>query len=101
MSGLFGIGGGVVIVPALILILGFTQMQASATSVATIVFSASAGAISFAVDGSVDWRAAAGLAIGSVVGAWVGARSIHRVPTVWLMRAFVVVLLVAAARLAF
>ncbi|MBT8198236.1 MAG: sulfite exporter TauE/SafE family protein [Acidimicrobiia bacterium] len=100
VAGLFGIGGGVVIVPGLVLLLGFAQSRASGTSVATIIFSAAAGAASFALGDAVDWSAAASIAAGSVFGAFLGARFIEHVPVHWLARAFVVILLVAAVRLA-
>ncbi|MBT8211702.1 MAG: sulfite exporter TauE/SafE family protein [Acidimicrobiia bacterium] len=100
VAGLFGIGGGVVIVPGLVLLLGFAQTRASGTSVATIIFSATAGAASFALGDAVNWSAAGAIAMGSVVGAWLGARFIEHVPVIWLSRAFVVILLVAAVRMA-
>lgn len=100
-SGLFGIGGGVIIVPGLVLWLGLDQHRASATSLTVIVVAATTAALSFAADGDVDWTAALTVLIGSGVAAFVAARAMARIPSVWLARAFVILAFVAAARLAF
>ncbi|OFW63367.1 MAG: hypothetical protein A2135_01725 [Actinobacteria bacterium RBG_16_67_15] len=100
IGGLFGIGGGLVMVPGLVLFLGIDQHRAHATSVAVIVVAAGASVIPFAVESQVDWATAGWLLIGSVVGAFAGARFIARVPAVWLARAFVALTVVAAARMA-
>ncbi len=100
VGGMFGVGGGIVVVPGLVLWLGFGQHRASATSVATIVASACAALIPFAADGSVDWRAASLVTIGAVAGAAIGARYLHRIPERVLSRAFSVLLVVAALRMA-
>ena len=73
-SGLLGVGGGIVMVPLLVATAGFTQHKAHATSLAAIVPIAAIGATRFAVDGSVDYGAAALLAVGSLLGAPLGAR---------------------------
>jgi len=101
VSGLFGVGGGVIAVPGLVLWMGLDQRRASATSLATIVASAGAALLLFGTASSVDWTAAGYLLIGAVVGAWVGARFLDRVPTAVLTWTFAGLMLVAAARLAF
>ena len=78
LSGLFGIGGGTIIVPALALWLGMPQRLAAGTSVAAILPAAAVGAISYAVQGNVDWTAALCLAVGIVAGAQLGTRRINR-----------------------
>lgn len=72
LSGLFGVGGGTVIVPMLVLLLGFDQKLAAGTSLAAIVPTATVGVISYAVHGSVAWIPALILAAGAVVGAQIG-----------------------------
>jgi uncharacterized protein len=98
-SGLFGIGGGLVMVPAMVLLLGIGQHRAHATSMAAIIVVAAAAVIPFATDGAVEWTKAGWLLTGSLAGAVVGARVISRVSAVWLARAFVLLALVAAGRL--
>ncbi len=100
VSGLFGVGGGVIVVPALVLMLGFSQHNASGTSTATIVASSAAALLAFAMDGEVDWAAAGIVFAGSGLGAWLGARYLGKVPERALTLAFTVVMLFAAARLA-
>lgn len=99
VGGLFGVGGGIIVVPGLVLWLGFTQHRASGTSVATIIASAGAALVPFALDGSVDWSAAIAITLGAIVGASLGARVLHRIPARNLTRAFSVLLFVAAVRM--
>ena len=99
VSGLFGVGGGVIVVPGLVLWMSLDQRVASGTSTATIVASSAAAALLFSADGAVDWASAAWIFAGAGLGAFVGARSLDRIPEVWLTRTFTVVLLIAAVRL--
>ncbi len=87
------------VVPGLVLWLGMAQHRAHATSVAAIVASASAALVPFAANREVDWLAAVALFAGAGLGAYAGARVIARIPAVWLRRAFVALLLLAAVRL--
>jgi uncharacterized membrane protein YfcA len=100
IGGLFGIGGGVIVVPGLVLWLGFDQYRATGTSVATIVASAGAALLTFAGDGSVDWGAATMVTVGAVAGAAIGARVLHLIPAETLRRVFSVVLVIVAVRMA-
>lgn len=93
LSGLFGIGGGVVLVPMLVMILGFQQRLAAGTSVAAILPAAVVGGIGYAVQGNVDWIAAALLAAGIIVGAQIGSFLLSRVPTGFLRWMFMAFLL--------
>jgi uncharacterized membrane protein YfcA len=77
-SGLFGVGGGVLIVPLLVGLAAFPPKTAMATSLAAILFTALAAATSHAVAGNVDWRDAlligAPATAGAVGGAWLHQR---------------------------
>ncbi|WP_029151356.1 sulfite exporter TauE/SafE family protein [Microbacterium indicum] len=101
MSGLFGVGGGTVIVPMLVTFAVFTQKYASGTSGASIIVTASVGVISYAIDGQVDWLAALLLAIGGIVGAPIGASLLHRLSEAFLRWFFVGFLLVVIVSLFF
>lgn len=101
LSGLFGIGGGTIIVPALALWLGMPQRLAAGTSVAAILPAAAVGAISYAVQGNVDWTAALCLAVGIVAGAQLGTYLLARLPVSALQWAFMVFLLVVIVTLWF
>lgn len=80
LSGLFGVGGGTVIVPMLVLLLAFDQRLAAGTSLAAIIPTATVGVISYAVHDSVAWIPALVLALGAVVGAQGGTWLLARVP---------------------
>ncbi|HEY5727977.1 MAG TPA: TSUP family transporter [Acidimicrobiia bacterium] len=100
IGGLFGVGGGIIVVPGLVLLLGFSQHQASGTSTATIVATSGAAVVGFAAGGEVDLPAAAALLAGAGLGAWLGAHYLDRVPELWLLRGFILLLLFTVARLA-
>jgi len=78
LSGMFGVGGGIVLVPAMVLLVGFGQHRAQATSLAAILPIAIVGAFIFGRADSVDFLAAALLAAGSLLGVQAGARLMHR-----------------------
>ncbi|MGY5203421.1 sulfite exporter TauE/SafE family protein [Bifidobacterium adolescentis] len=91
LSGTFGIGGGTVIVPALVW-LGLSQRNAAATSMLAIVPTAISGVVSYAAGGNVDWLAAALLFCGTFVGGQVGSWLLSRLPELALRWIFVVFL---------
>lgn len=99
LSGLLGIGGGVILVPAFVLWLRIDQFHATATSVATIALTAGAALVTFGIGGSVDWPVAAVVFVGSATGAWLGARLLHKIPEWILAAAFTLVITVAAVRM--
>lgn len=101
LSGLFGVGGGILIVPGLVLLLGMSQRRAHATSLAAIVPIAAAGAAGYALAGAVDWLAAALLTAGGALGAVVGTHALRRIPERGLRIIFAGFLLAAAASLPF
>lgn len=80
MSGLFGIGGGIVIVPLLVLWLGQDQRRAAGTSLAAIVPTAVIGVVSYGLNDAVAWVPGLLIACGSIVGALAGTRLLPRVP---------------------
>ena len=88
-SGLLGIGGGVMLVPGLMLILGFSQPEAQGTSLAAMIppigFFA---ALVYYQHGFVRIPVAATVAVGFLVGAYLGARLLPHVPVQWLRLAF-------------
>jgi hypothetical protein len=99
VAGLFGVGGGVIIVPGLVLWFALIQREASGTSTATIVASSAAAMLTFGIGGDVDWRAAALILVGSVIGAWSGAWIAERVNDRILAIAFAGVLAIAGIRM--
>lgn len=98
-GGLFGVGGGIILVPTLTGVFGLTQHQAHGTSLAVIAATALPATVIYALHGQVDWRTALPVAIGSLVTARFGARAASRLSGVALKRAFAVFLVLVAARL--
>ena len=78
-SALFGVGGGLVMVPLLILLIRFPERAAMATSLAAIGVIASVGVISYGLRGEVDPAAAAVVGLPAAVGAIVGTGIQQRV----------------------
>lgn len=100
LSGLFGIGGGVAIVPALILITEMPVVRATGTSLGALLLPVGAfGAWEYYRNGNVDLRASLLLALGLAVGAWFGARLAQSLEPVVLKRMFAVFLVLVAGRL--
>jgi len=98
LSGLFGVGGGTVIVPLLVMFLTFNQRLAAGTSLAAIVPTATVGVVSYALNGSVDWLAAILLAAGAIVGTQIGTWLLPRISQTalrWTFVAFVAVVIVS------
>lgn len=100
-SGLFGVGGGIVIVPGLVALVHLDQRLAHGTSLTAIVPIALAGAIGYSTGGEVDWAAGALTAVGAIAGAPIGVALLGRLPERQLRIGFAGVLLFSAVRLAF
>ena len=98
-SALFGVGGGLIIVPLLILGLAFGAREATATSLAAVFVVASAGTIAYALLDRVHLRPALLIGVPAVLGAIAGARLQQRVPQRVLSLAFAALLVVIAALL--
>ncbi|ASO17920.1 hypothetical protein FHR81_005408 [Actinoalloteichus hoggarensis] len=99
LSGLFGIGGGVAIVPALVAWCGRDQRYAVATSLLALGPLAVAGVIGYSAHGQVDLRIAVPLAAGSMIGAWIGAFLLTRMPLAWLRWFFALIAVGTAVRM--
>jgi len=76
LSGMFGVGGGTVVVPALVLSTDMSYHSALGTSLCAMVLPAMVGTYTNSKLGNVNWRIAPFLAAGSFVGAFVGAREV-------------------------
>lgn len=99
LSGAFGVGGGIVLIPLLVLLRGVAQKVAQATSLVVVPLAALSGALTYAIGGSVWWPAVAPLIAGGILGVLVGTRLVVWTPDRWLSLAFALLLLVVAGRL--
>ncbi len=79
LSGLLGVGGGVVMVPLLVLWARYSQRAAHAVSLGAIIPISLGGIATYGVAGEVRWWQALGLAVGSVMGARIGAGILARI----------------------
>jgi uncharacterized membrane protein YfcA len=93
-SALFGVGGGVVIVPLLVLVAAYPQRQATGTSLAAIGVIALVGAVAYGVRGEVDLAYAALIGLPAAAGAVAGAKLQQRLPVRTLALAFAGLLVV-------
>ncbi len=100
LAGMFGIGGGLVIVPALLLILKMKELEALGTSLAALIPPVGLlGAIEYYRNGHINVRYAAILACGLFVGAYFGAKLIMPLPPLVIRRLYAGFLLVIAVRM--
>jgi uncharacterized membrane protein YfcA len=99
ISALFGVGGGIVIVPLLLLVGGFEIRAASATSLAAIGITAAAGTITYAVHGDVEPVYAALVGVPAALGALGGTTLAQRVPVRTLSLLFAALLVAIAIRM--
>ena len=102
LSGVFGIGGGVVIVPSLILLAGFVPIVATGTSLAALLLPVGAlGAWEYYKKGHLNFPAALWIALGLFIGVWFGARLAQNLTPVQLKRSFAIFLVLVAGKMWF
>lgn len=99
LSALFGVGGGVVVVPALVLLLGYGPRVATGTSLAAIGITALAGTFSYSLFDHVHWGSAALVGFPALVGSIAGVRLQHQLSSRFLTRLFAGFLVVVAVLL--
>lgn len=96
LTGLFGVGGGFVIVPALTLALGFNMPEAVGTSLLVIVVNALVALAARGGPGAVEWSVALPFAVAALFGVSAGVRAADRLPARALLRGFAGLLVVVA-----
>jgi uncharacterized membrane protein YfcA len=99
LSGLFGIGGGIIMVPLLISLAGMDQRRAASTSLAAIVPTSIVGSLSYLATGHTDPFAALFVAAGAVGGAIIGTYLLRRIPLPWLRWMFIALIVVVGVRM--
>ena len=102
ISGTIGIGGGALLIPALVYFYGMTQIRAQGTSLATLLLPIGFFAFwSYYKAGHADLKLAMLLSVGFALGGWLGGGWAQHLSETVLRRGFAVLLLVLAAKLAF
>src|SRR5262245_50746039 len=93
LTGLVGIGGGFLVVPALVLLAGVPMRQAVGTSLVVIAMNSASGFLGYLGNVAIDWAFLAGFTAVAVVGMLIGSALSRRVPQAALRRAFAVFLI--------
>lgn len=102
LSGFVGVGGGIIIVPALMWALGYTQHQATGTSLAVLLLPVGILAvINFHRSGNLDWRAALIIGAAFVFGAYFGSKLSLSLDAATVRKVFGGVMIIAALKLIF
>ena len=102
VSGVVGIGGGILFVPALVWLAGMSQHKAQGTSIGALL--APVGILAFMEyyrKGNADLRVALLLAAGVLVGGYFGAVGAQHIPELWLRRIFALTLVIIGGRMFF
>ncbi len=100
LSGLVGVGGGVVMVPLLVLLLGFNQHQAQGTSLAVLVVPVTAVAVyTYHKEGFIDWRYVGIIALFFVIGGYFGSKMAVSLDQKMLKKVFGFILLLIAGKM--
>lgn len=94
VSGMFGVGGGLIMVPAMVIFAGFTQHKATGTSLAVMLPPIGiAATLEYYRHGNVSFRAAIIIAMALIMGAWVGAYFANKMSGPYLRLSFGVFML--------
>ena len=101
VGGLFGVGGGLIFVPLLVLLKKFDPHLAIGTSLAVIVPTAFVSALKNVRAGTVDWKVFGWLVLFAVIGSWIGAGVSLQMGTLALRRLYAVFLLLLSIKMFF
>jgi uncharacterized protein len=99
LTGFFGVGGGFIIVPVLVLVLGFAMREAVGTSLAVISITSAVALAAHLAGGTIDWYVACGFTAAALVGVVAGGRAAGRLSPAVLRIGFGVLLVAVAVAL--
>lgn len=101
VSGFFGAGGGLIVLPALIRILKIDEYKARGTTLASILIAILVSAIFYTKYNYFDFGLSIKVAIGGVIGGFLGARLVKKIPQFWLSMIFDIFLIWASLSMIF
>ena len=102
LGGLVGVGGGIIIVPALIYFVGFSQHSAQGTSLGLIMFPVGIlGVLQYYKSGHVDFKVVGILAIGFLIGSFFGSKLALSLPQETVKKIFAVLMIIIAIKMLF
>jgi uncharacterized protein len=100
LSGLVGVGGGIIVVPALVFFLGFTQQQAQGTSLGLLLLPVGILAVlNYYKQGHIDIRVVGIMALAFVVGGWLGSKWALSLPEETVKKIFAIILFYSAIKM--
>lgn len=99
INGIFGSGGGIIVVPALIFILGMEDHKAHATAISIILPLSIISTIIYFMKGSISFKVAIPVSIGGILGGYIGARTLNKIPVKFLRKIFGSVIIYTAIRM--
>lgn len=102
ISGFLGLGGGTIIIPALVLLFGYTQHQAQGTSLLLVALPVGIlAAIKYYIQGNLLIKPGLLVAVGFMFGAYLGAEFAHKIPDVLLRKIFAIFMLLVSIKMFF
>ena len=102
LSGMIGVGGGIIIVPALVFVLGFTQQQAQGTSLGLLLLPVGILAVmNYYKQGFIDVKVVGIMCATFILGGWLGSKIALSLPQETVKKIFAVVLIIVAVKMLF
>ena len=102
LSGVVGVGGGIILVPALVYLLGFSQLNAQGTSLALIMFPVGIlGVLQYYKNGHIDFSIVLILAIGFIIGSFFGSKIALNIPQDITKKIFASLMIIIAVKMLF
>lgn len=102
LSGMVGVGGGIIVVPALVYILGFSQLQAQGTSLGLLLLPVGFLAVwNYYKQGYIDIKVVLVMCVAFVIGGWIGSKVTLSLPQEMVKKIFAIVLLLVAGKMLF
>ncbi|MEO5591093.1 MAG: sulfite exporter TauE/SafE family protein [Chitinophagaceae bacterium] len=102
LSGMIGIGGGIIIVPALVFVLGFTQQQAQGTSLGLLLLPVGILAVmNYYKQGFIDIKVVGIMSVTFILGGWLGSKIALSLPQETVKKIFAIILIVVAVKMLF
>lgn len=100
LGGMVGIGGGIIIVPALVMLLGMSQHQSQGISLTMMLFPVGILAVlNYYKKGYVDFRLAGILAVGFIIGGYLGSKFSLSLPQETVKKIFAIIMIIVAVRM--
>lgn len=101
ISGFFATGGGMIVVPALVYLLGLSEQKARATSLFVILPMVITSGIFYYRNDYIDWKIGILCAIGGIIGGFLGAKYLKKIPEVYLKISFTIFLIYVSIKMIF